>query len=305
MNINEDKLNGLLNGTKVRKILQGYIKTIGDLGEILEVRIKPIKTYLDSESFSLVAVYKLKIKTFDGDITVKKIFASAHPTLKKKRDYEIGKSITTELSKNPARFLKIPKSYVFIQSHGLYLREYVEGETLGQIIKQENGLPDNIAEPLALSLIEFQKIKILPSFEYEARANFADLNKNISILEKQQHPRSQFIHSQFIEVCKELDQIAEPEIGLSKVLSHGDFNPSNFILTADKRIAFLDFGSVGFRNYLWDVARLCSSLKETNFLDIYSRAKGHTLGEKDDKLFTAYQKYFNLLDLTHVLVWGL
>ena len=75
------------------------------------------------------------------------------------------------------------------------------------------------------------------------------------------------------------------------------------ILTADKKIAFLDFGSVGFRNRLWDVARFCSSLEGDGFLDIYLRAKGRTLEEGDDKLFMVYKKYFNLLGLTHFLVW--
>ncbi|MDP3696885.1 MAG: hypothetical protein Q8R55_02525, partial [Candidatus Taylorbacteria bacterium] len=183
MNINKAKLDKLLDAGEVKNILQHKaIDIFGESAEIIEVGIKTFKTYLDLRSYALAALYEIKAEV-SGSVVVKKVFASAHSTPKKERDYLVGKLISTYLLKNPANILKIPISHAFIKDYGLFLQEYIDGELMENKIRQKKVLSDQVYELLASSLVEFQKIKIKFNFKPEQRSNFSDMVKNIKILE--------------------------------------------------------------------------------------------------------------------------
>jgi len=299
-----DKLNELLDGTKVKKILERHLNEALDLNEILDIKIIPIKTYLDETSFSFIGIYELTAQDTNKKMVVKKVFASAHSTPNKRKDFIIGNFLADKSSKYDPKFLKIPESYAFIESHGLYLREYIDGETLDKFILKNHNMSAFVTEIISNSLLEFQKIKISSDFTYEDRANFTDLNKNITILEKQAHSSFPAVRNEFKEIEGLFHSIKKQEERSPKVLSHGDFNLFNLVITSDNEIIFIDYDDVGFRNYLWDVARLTCSLKSDDFLDAFFKAKNGHINESDQRLFDIYKKYFGLLDRTHVLVWG-
>ncbi|MDP3696903.1 MAG: phosphotransferase, partial [Candidatus Taylorbacteria bacterium] len=117
----------------------------------------------------------------------------------------------------------------------------------------------------------------------------------------------------------EFKKISESETDTGTVLSHGDFNPTNIMITADNKIAFLDFGSMGYRHYLWDVAGFCSHVKfsqdfqsnpdfyskvSDSFLNAYAKLKDISVGADKNMVMAVYMNYFELLARTHVLVWG-
>ena len=91
------------------------------------------------------------------------------------------------------------------------------------------------------------------------------------------------------------------------------------LLTSDNRISIFDFGETGQRHYLWDIAGLYSHLgvvtravneesdakkQQELFLDSYLKISGRVLSEEEQKLFSLFRDYFELLILTHLLVWG-
>lgn len=321
------KIETLLDGKKVREILQRQLKPIfGAKGKILEVRVKPIKTYRDSRSFNLSAFYKIKFKDSGGKIRRKVVFAAADSRGGKKNDWLIGRLIFKTLAKNqnPAyrqtgRILRMPRPYAFLKSYGLFLREHAKGTILTKAIRENKTLAPRLARNIAQALREFQNIKI-PVRELkkaEKIPNWRDLKKNIRILEKQKHPRLAAVKKEFRKIKVGLAKIHGRENRRAEVLSHGDFNPFNIVLTPAGKIVFLDAGNARSRHRLLDIAGFCSHLKTLEDLKIGKKARnesrrlffgaylgGKKLTAKEKALFTLYEKYFDLLALTHILVWG-
>ncbi|MEX2090912.1 MAG: aminoglycoside phosphotransferase family protein [Candidatus Paceibacterota bacterium] len=312
MNLYKDKLEKLLDEKEVGKILEKNADDIfGGPVKILSVKIKPFKTYLDSNSYSLAALYEIQTDV-SGNIMSEKLFASAHSTPAKEQDYKALQKLSF-LSKNPAPNLEIPKSRHFIKSFGLLLRDYVAGDLL------KDKLDDNFIKKSALALAEFQKINIFLDFVFELRSNYSDLEKNVEIIEKRGDPASNLIQEDFKDINVQLESLVDAEKHDEKVLSHGDFTPTNIIITPDIKISLIDFGSIGYRHRLWDVAGFCSHIKTTKdsqidgavrtqiqnlFLKTYSEATGISFGEKEKRLLKTYGAYFELLIRTHVLVWN-
>lgn len=320
---NPRKIEILLEEKEIRKILQKQIKPIfGTKGKILETKVKPVKIYRDRRSFNLAAFYNIKISGSGGKTRRKTVFAAADSRGGKEKDYLTGRRISDYLSENPGRILEMPRPYVFLKSCGLFLREHAEGTILAEAIRKNKGLTPRLARMIIEALREFQNIQIPPAKlkEAEKLPNFRDIEKNVKILRARRHPRISTVQKEFQKIKAGLAKNAGFENRQPKVLSHGDLNPFNIVLTPRGKIVFLDAGNAGRRHWLMDVAGFYSHLgtlkdlkiKKSSrtrsrrlFLNAYIKANGRkSLTEKEKALFALYERYFNLLALTHVLVWG-
>lgn len=314
------KIEALLDGKKIRKILQGQLKSIFDAkGKILEVRVKPVKIYRDSRSFNLSAFYKIKFRDSSGKIRRKTVFAAADSRGDKKKDWLSGRLIFKWLAKNPGYVLRMPRPYVFLKPWGLFLREHVEGTVLVAAIRKNRGLTRQLARNITEALREFQNIRI-PARNLEGTErmpNLRDLKKNIRILEKRKHPRARAVKKEFRKIKAGVAKIQGHKNRQAEVFSHGDFNPFNVVLAPAGKIVFLDAGNARLRHRLLDVAAFRAHLgtladlkikkaarirSQRIFLDAY--LDGEKLTQKEKTLFALYEKYFRLLASTHVLVWG-
>lgn len=320
--MNPSKFKILLEGNEVKKILQRRINLIfGSRGKILKVKIRPIKIYRDSRSFGLIAIYRVWMTDLQGGTHQKTILASAHSSGSKNRDFQITKLIFKYLSKSSTKIYQLPKPYTYIKPHSLFLREFIKGKVLSQEINRYKELKVVSVRRLVACLLEFQKIKIPESrlILKKKWVNLYDLEKNIEILKNRQHPRFQFLKNEFQKIKTKLREIAKYESEQKKVFSHGDLNPLNIILTDNNKVALLDLGSVGWRNHLWDVASFYSHLgtlpdlkirksfrtkAQQLFLNTYLKMTREVLTPKKKLLFIFYKKYFDILALTHNLVWG-
>ncbi len=317
---NPRKIEDLIEGKKIPKIIQKQTEAIFEKkGKILEVRLKPVKIYRDRRSFNLSAFYKIRAKDSGGKIRRKIIFAAADSRGVKEKDWLAGRLVFEALAKKPGRILRMPRPYAFLKPWGLFLREHARGTVLAEAIKQGKGLTPRLARNIAQALREFQNIRI-PARELkgaEKTPNFRDLEKNIRILKNRKHPRFAALKKEFRKIKAGLAKTRGRENSREEVLSHGDFNPFNIVLAPSGKIFFLDSGNTGFRHRLLDVAAFCSHLETLKDLKIGKKARaksrrlfigayldGEKLKRKEKALFALYEKYFNLLALTHILVWG-
>ena len=249
----------------------------------------------------------------------KKVFAVSHSDIDTEIDYNVFQNLFFHMAENPPAVLRIARPYCFIKPYNLSLREYVDGQTLKKLIYEQKKLSSEFCELLASAIVEFQKLKTAPNLfrESETISNFRDVKKNIQVLKDRNNPEWSVLSDKLSKIENNLNGIREFE--KNTVLSHGDLNPSNILLTSDNRISIFDFGETGQRHYLWDIAGLYSHLgvvtravneesdakkQQELFLDSYLKISGRVLSEEEQKLFSLFRDYFELLILTHLLVWG-
>jgi thiamine kinase-like enzyme len=322
----DPSLDPLIDPVRLRAILKECAAEIIGPGEdILSVKIKPLKVYRDSISFSFIAVYDLEVKGYKGITRVKHVYASSHSHKDREPEYQANKKIFNSVLAKPAHVLRIPQPYCFIKSHNLFLREYINGPTLAELIAKNRGLPLPVYELLASALVEFQKIGMTSlSFKTEKTMfSLESIQKNLLILKKNDNSQWRSVKVRFDRLKNSFDLIFDQ--AEERVLSHGDLNPSNIILIRgndnEDNIVFIDFNSTGLRHYLWDIAAFSSHLRtlvkaastdmeaktqQKIFLDAYLKKSGRSpiLNENERRLFDIFQEYFDLLNLTHFLVWG-
>lgn len=285
--ISPQKINDLLSPVKMRKLLEDNL-----LEKISEIKILPIKEYRDKRSFSLVVVYIINKK--------KKITGLANSDNKKEYAFKINKFLADKSA--------VPKPYYYFKSHGLMLREYLPGKTLEKKIERKT-----LSLDTALKITEWLKIfqKIKPPSFIKKGVNFYNMENNIKILKKRKIKEAKIIEKNFREIKREIKK--KERKNQKPVMVHGDFNPFNLILN-NKKITVIDLENVHLGDRIIDIANFCShlytlaelkitekekKLSEKNFL----KASGFfSLSEK--KGFEVYKKYFNLLAISHQMVWG-
>lgn len=260
-----------------------------------KVKIKIIKSYLDKRSYSLVAIYSFPSKSFVG---------VANSDGRKKYPFLISRF----LFKSPFKKF-ISKPYFYDENYGLFLMEFIKGRTFGEILKSGENVRSNLKK-MAETLSFFQKIKTNPnSSPLKPKIDFGDFLKNIKILRKRNNPRAEKISILLEKIKKGIKNKKE------KVLVHGDFNPYNFIFNGNK-LKIIDFEKTHLGERIIDLANFCSQIDspDFNFLEGKGKIKNHFLEEyqkitvpldREEKgRFKFYKLYFDLLILTHILVWN-
>lgn len=309
----------LLSESKVRDILSQETNAILQSGEqIVDVDVKPLKTYLDDKSYSVQALYEATIQDAQKQTRDMKIFASAHSSGNKYKDYQIGRYMYAWSKKYPLKTLLVPAVYGYIESRGLFLREYIEGERSKDIMRSKRKVNRKHAKLVNKGLIELHEIKLPSTIQgLDGRSNLDDLKNNLKILRSRSHDEFKQVAERYRDITKRLQDLSNAE-SETEVFCHGDFNPSNIIITENNQVSLIDFGSASLQHPLWDVAAFCSHLLGMEDLGMNPKQRtragkvflrqyqslNEPIEEQETELLNAYHDYFDLLAHTHKLVWG-
>jgi len=304
--ISPQKINILLSPSEIEKILKKKSKELGVSPQhIKTVKIKVIKKYTDWRSFSVVLFY-----SFDK----KRIVGTANSDGKKEYAFKINKLIFKHFSKTHPKNISISKPYCYIKGLGLFLREYLKGENLGEILKKKGEIKILHIKRIAELLAFLQSIKTSQSF-IKRGTDFYDIEKNIKILRQRKIKESAIISKRFQKIKRLIKGYERKKT--KKVLVHGDFNPYNLFFEKN-RIKIADFGSIHIGERVSDLAALFSHLEtsldfniskkqrisfENLLLKYYQKLTKEFDAFEIEKL-KVYRAYFSLLILSHIMVWG-
>jgi len=300
--INPKKIKILLSPIEMEKVLKKKAKAIGiPLGKIKEVKIKVIKEYIDWRSFSLVALYHFGKK---------KIIGVANSDGKKEYAFRANVLAFNHLSKIKPKKYFTPRPYCYIESLGLFLEEFLEGDNFGKILKEGKKIKDVQIKRIAELLFFLQKTKVSSS-KIKVGIDFYDIEKNIEILKKRREEK--LIEESFSKIKKKIRKYEKEN--KAKVFTHGDLNPYNLFFDKD-RVKIIDYTSAHIGDRVSDLANIFAHLETTidfqaskkkfikeNFLGNYQEIAGRFDSQEKEK-FKTYKDYFNLLNVSHVLVWG-
>lgn len=305
--ISPKKIDVLLSPIEMRKIFKRKSKKIGiSPSEIKRVQIKVIKEYIDWRSFSLVALYWLNKE--------KKIIGIANSDGKKEYTFKVNNLVFKRFSKIKTKKYSVPKPYCYIKSLGLFLEEFLTGGNFGKILKKGEGIKSVYIKRLAEMLFFLQKVNVSKSLIKEG-IDFYDIKKNIRILKERKEKGGKKIAEIFKRLEKKIRGCERKN--KNKVLVHGDFNPYNLFFEKDK-VKLIDFGSTHRGDRVSDLANIFTHLETTldfkipkkkekflkdSLLKNYQKIAGEFNSQEEEK-FKIYKDYFNLLNLSHVMVWG-
>lgn len=305
--ITPQKIDILLSPSEMKDIFKKKANQIGlSSNEIKKVKIKTIKKYIDQRSFSLVALYSLNVKD--------KIIGIANSDGEKQYAFKANKLIFKHFSKINNDNYSVPEPYCYIESLGLFLEEYLEGKNFGDILKENKKIKNAYIERLGKLLSLLQKTNVVKS-SIEREINFYDIKKNIKILKKREAKEEKEIDFIFKKIENKIRGYEKKN--KNKVLAHGDFNPYN-IFFEKNRIKIIDFGKTHIGDRVSDLANIFSHFEtsldfsfskkdQESFKEslLISYQKNTTkLNEVEKEKLKMYENYFNLLNISHVMVWG-
>jgi len=302
--IGRKKIDILLSSKKMENVFRKKEKALGIPKErIKNIRIKIAKKYIDNRSFSLVAVYDIN--------NIKKIVGVSKSDGKKRYAFRASKEIAKQIPKST--LFSASKPYCYIKSLELFLREYIEGNNLGRIIREKREIKSKELKRAAEIIAFFQRIKIQKG-KVRNGIDFSNIEKNIKILKERKGKEGKEISQRFKRIKKGIAEYQKHN--KKKVLAHGDLQPYNIFLKG-RKTKIADFDKVHFGDRVSDLASFISHI--TTSLD-FNIKKGNLSFEKE--LLNNYQKrtkrlkefekgklktyieYFNLLIASHILVWG-
>ncbi len=264
------------------------------LSDFSGIKIKIIKSYLDKRSYSLVVVYNFPSKNFVGE---------ANSDDRKKYPFLVSQFLFKSSFKN-----FIPEPYFYDKNYGLFLMEFVKGKTFGEILKNRKNVKVYLKR-LAEILSFFQEANKAVTSPLKPKIDFGDFLKNIRILKKRNSKEVEKIILLFKKIKKNIENKER------QVLTHGDFNPYNFIFNGDK-LKIIDFEKAHLGERIIDLANFCSQIDspDFDFLTSKEEIKNYFLeqyqkittpfSQEEKKRFKFYKLYFDLLILTHILVWN-
>lgn len=300
--INE-KFNFLTDNRKVVQIINDA--KIFSSEKIQNVDISILKSYKDQRSYSLVVLYKL----FFESGSYQEITGIANSDGAKEYAWQITRAVFENFK--PQKDFLVLRPYAYLKPYGLFLREYLAGQTLAEIIKKDKRLREFYSNWIIKWLENFQKIITIE--KAKDQISFDKIENNFRIL-KQRGRKVSALERNFNTIRKKMSGWAKQ---CQPVLVHGDFNPFNVIIS-DKKLAVVDFENAHLGDSLFDIANFISHLMtlpdlEINreqrllsgniFIKSYEKRQGG-LSEKEKEKLDVYISYFDLLAKTHTMVWG-
>lgn len=292
--------------TDAKKTLQIFKQSeIFEGCPIQEIKISIFKSYKDERSFSLTALYTVFFESGE----YKKMVGLANSDGVKKHAWQITKLLYRRFEGGLS--LAVPWPYGYLKPYDLFLREYIPGQTMAEIIKREEGLKKIYADQIIDWLTALQKVSIAKNIKNQI--DFKKLKNNLTIL-KQRGFDASTIEQKYITTKDKIEAWSNYH---QPVLVHGDFNPSNIIISNNK-LTLIDFENAHLGDPLTDVANFISHLatlpdlglnsqqrqsSRDIFIKSYEQKNGRLSTEKKEKIET-YLAYFNLFAQTHILVWG-
>ncbi len=304
--ISPKKIGILLSPERMRAVFQKKVKSIGlKKKTISRIDIKVVKKYTDWRSFSLVAVY-----TLDGK---KKVVGIANSDGRKKYALYANKFLFKKFAPFKKEGFFISEPFCYIKSLGLFLREYLEGNNFGQIISSGKNKTFHL-EKIAETVAKLQSVKGKFS-TLRNGIDFSDMEKNIKILKQRKLKEAGPLARFFKKIKKEI--ITFQRKNKNKVLVHGDLNPYNCFFDG-KNVKLADFDSLHLGDRVSDAASFLAHLNtgldfplpqkvrasmENEVLNLYQKLT-ERLSEMEENKLAIYKSYFDLLIISHILVWG-
>lgn len=299
----DEKFDSLTNA---KKALQIFTQAeIFDGCPVKEIKISVFKSYKDERSFSLAALYTAFFESGEH----KKLVGLANSNGVKKYAWQMTKLLYERFE--GGLLLAVPRPYGYLKKYGLFLREYIPGKTMADMIKRKKGLKKIYADQIIDWLIALQKVSTVENIKNQI--DFKKLKNNLAIL-KQRGLDASIIKQKYITAKNKIESWSNYH---HPVLVHGDFNPFNIIISNDK-LTVIDFENAHLGDPLTDTANFISHLAtlpdlELNpqqrqsscdvFIKSYEQKNGRLSAQMQKKMET-YLAYFNLLVQTHILVWG-
>ncbi len=299
MIINPKKINSLLSSEEIKKIFKKKSKEIGfPASEIKNVRIKVIKKYIDWRSFTLVVLYSLNKK--------KRIIGIANSDGKKEYAFKVNALVFKHFSGKRIT----PNPYCYIKPLGLFLEEFLKGSNFGEILRKDKKIKDFHIKKLAELLFLLQKTDVSKS-KIKTKISFYDIKKNIKILKQRKESKQKIIEKTFEKIEKKIRGYERKN--KNKVLVHGDLNPYNLFFEKDKA-KIIDYTNSHIGDRVSDLANISAHFETTfdfkilkketdSLLRAYQKIAGEFNNQEKEK-FKTYKDYFNLLNISHIMVWG-
>jgi thiamine kinase-like enzyme len=295
------EINTLLSSKKMREVFEERREEIGYLKEITNVDIETIKRYIDWRSFSLVMLYTINKE--------KKIVGIANSDQEQEYAFQSNQFIFNYLSSINKEEI-VPKPYCYIKDLGLFLEQFLEGKNFGKNIKKGKEAEGEQIKEIVKIISLIQKANIEQSF-LKKGIDFFNIKNNISILKERREEEGIEIENMFNSMEREIREYEQE----NKVFVHGDLNPYN-IFFKDNKIRLIDFGLSHQGSRVCDLANLVSHFEtsldfnvekeKTAFLErflinSYEKETGLEILKEE---YETHKKYFNLLNLSHIMVWG-
>lgn len=274
-------------------------------------RITVVKEYRDPATRAFVAFYDLAIGTYK-----KRVVGLAHSKKLRAYEYRVHRELFRQLTRTRG-VASIPKPYWYDRRYGACFLEYISGPSLRAVVKSTGDLSPALAQAVmewlaALHAVPPKKIagvRRSPPFE-AMRTNLRIIRARHPLLA----PKLNHAWTSWRRVWQGLPDRAE-------VVAHGDFNPMNIIIHPWKRKIYasvIDFGRMHRGPKLWDIAALLSQCETSlgfhltrhqikTIQKTLLRAWEHASGKLDDlskKELSFFRYYFDLLAVTHFLIWG-
>jgi len=301
MMVDLKEINTLLSPEKMRDVFKEKKEEIEYPKEIISVDIKTVKKYTDWRSFNLAIVYKINNE--------KKVMGVANSDKEQKYSFQSNKLVFDYLT-SINREKIAPKPYCYIKELGLFLEQFLEGENFGKDIKKGKEIEEEQIKEIAKTTSLIQGVSLKDSFLKEG-IDFYDIKNNISILKERREEESLEIENMFDTIEREIREYERED----RVFAHGDLNPYN-IFFKENKIRIIDFGLAHQGSAMCDLANIISHF-ETNLdfnikrersdflerilIESYEEESGNKVVKEE---YETHKKYFNLLNLSHVMVWG-
>ena len=303
----------LASPREVKKILnanKNFLLTSD--AHIKKVVVSVIQSYRDERSYNLAAHYSLTLVGPGGKERKKSIFALSHSDGRKEYAHRAGRIVFNAFN-DMRQGVSVPRPYMYIKRYNLVLLEYIPGKTFVKIIKKEENVKKRYIVLLMRWLSHFQKIPI--NSKIKTSISFYHLEHNIKVLKERGHKEAAMIDNKFKVIKNKILRWSKQH---AFVMVHGDFNPSNIMISKNK-LTVIDFENVYSGDSLIDAANMFAyittilknagasitrqSRAQKTFMEEYAKSRGGLSGE-EKKRFSTYVDYFLLLFKTHPMVWG-
>lgn len=183
---------------------------------------------------------------------------------KKEREIFIKKTETVEneiLNKLQHLKLPLPKPIFYHSKEKILFYLKLEGIPLSEIIKEEK-LNEKILRKVVVSLKIFHQAKVGKLRAYSSSA-LRKKAEGILLAFKRHHP---ICEKKVRELFKKILPLKRKFLSLvKKTLTHGDFTPTNIILTPEKEIGIIDFNYTRLDDSLKDVGMFLAQLNSCKF----------------------------------------